>query len=72
MDRNQATGLILMSILLLLYFSFFGGQTEAPQKEETTTEQVETPTANNQPATLKFHHPHMLERSECFQMQFLS
>ena len=51
MDRNQATGLILMSILLLLYFSFFGGQTEAPQKEETTTEQVEPPTTNNQPAT---------------------
>ncbi len=41
MDRNQATGLILMSILLLLYFSFFGGQTDVPQKENSS-EQVES------------------------------
>jgi YidC/Oxa1 family membrane protein insertase len=41
MDRNQATGLILISIMLLLYFSFFGGQPDTPQKEETNTEKAE-------------------------------
>lgn len=51
MDRNQATGLILMSILLLLYFSFFGGQPDVPQTEEVATEQVEPSTTNEQPAT---------------------
>jgi YidC/Oxa1 family membrane protein insertase len=51
MDRNQATGLILMSILLLLYFSFFGGQTKTPQEEETATEQVDTATTNSQTPT---------------------
>jgi hypothetical protein len=26
MDKNQATGLVLMAILLLVYFIFFGNQ----------------------------------------------
>jgi YidC/Oxa1 family membrane protein insertase len=51
MDRNQATGLILMSILLLLYFSFFGGQTDVPQNDDTSTEQVEPSTTDEQTAT---------------------
>ncbi|MEN8247875.1 MAG: membrane protein insertase YidC [Bacteroidota bacterium] len=41
MDRNQATGLIIISIMLLLYFTFFGGQPDVPQDEEQATEQVE-------------------------------
>lgn len=60
MDRNQATGLILMSILLLLYFSFFGGQTEVPQKEDATTEQVE-PSPTNEPTTTNLN---AIEQSE--------
>ena len=51
MDRNQATGLILISIMLLLYFSFFGGQPDVPQTEQTSTEQVEPSTTNEQTAT---------------------
>jgi len=38
MDRNQATGLILISIMLLLYFSYFGGQPEIPPTEVNPTE----------------------------------
>lgn len=49
MDRNQATGLILISIMLLLYFSFFGGKPEVPPTEEATTEQVQADTTNIQP-----------------------
>jgi hypothetical protein len=37
MDRNQATGLILISVMLLLYFSFFGGQPDLPQNTTTDT-----------------------------------
>ena len=51
MDRNQATGLILISVMLLLYFSFFGGQTETPLQEETGTEQT-TPLTSGQPSTI--------------------
>ena len=40
-----------MSILLLLYFSFFGGQTDVPQEEETSTEQVEPSATNQESAT---------------------
>jgi len=52
MDKNQATGLILISIMLLLYFTFFGGQPEILPTEEVITEQAETPINNNtiQPA----------------------
>ncbi|MDX1286027.1 MAG: membrane protein insertase YidC, partial [Draconibacterium sp.] len=54
MDRNQATGLIIISIMLLLYFTFFGGQPDVPETEEQTgtTEIVETqPSDLNQATT---------------------
>jgi YidC/Oxa1 family membrane protein insertase len=44
MEKNQATGLILMSILLIGYFWFFGSPTEIPEPTENanTTEVVDT------------------------------
>ncbi|HHL52900.1 MAG TPA: membrane protein insertase YidC [Flammeovirgaceae bacterium] len=53
MDRNQATGLILISILLLLYFSYFGNQPQVPQNDQPAS--TETPvdsTASVAPTTL--------------------
>lgn len=42
MDRNQATGLILISVMLLLYFTFFGGAPENPEESNPdTTEMTE-------------------------------
>jgi len=48
MDKNQATGLILISIMLLLYFSFFGGQPDVTKTEDTALEQVDTSTVKEQ------------------------
>jgi YidC/Oxa1 family membrane protein insertase len=50
MDKNQATGLILISIMLLLYFSFFGNQPELPATEDVITEQAEQPQDTNRPS----------------------
>ena len=46
MDRNQATGLILISIMLLLYFTYFGGQPEIPPTEVNPSEFIESPPAS--------------------------
>ena len=35
MDRNQATGLVIISLMLILYFQFFGGQPEVPVTEDS-------------------------------------
>ncbi len=50
MDKNQATGLILISIMLLLYFSYFGSQPEVPPAGATTTEQTGGDTPASTPA----------------------
>ena len=43
MDRNQATGLILIALLLILYFQFFAPEPPEPQEspEVTTTQPLE-------------------------------
>lgn len=46
MDRNQATGLILISIMLLLYFTYFGGQPEIPPTEVNPSEFIDSPPAS--------------------------
>jgi YidC/Oxa1 family membrane protein insertase len=58
MDRNQATGLILISVMLLLYFSFFGGQPDVPQN--TTTDSTAQTTENNQPEALDQASPDII------------
>ena len=40
MDKNQATGLLLISALLIGYLYFFGNN-EVPAEETQTTEQVQ-------------------------------
>ena len=45
MDRNQAIGLMLMALLLLLYFQFFSPE---PPKEEPLA-QTEQSAENNSP-----------------------
>jgi YidC/Oxa1 family membrane protein insertase len=54
MDKNQATGLIIISLMLILYFQFFGGQPQPPQPgEDLTTEKTldEVRQDSIQPAT---------------------
>ena len=55
MDRNQATGLVIISLMLILYFQFFGGLPEEPQVEEgATTERTfdeVAPTTNTEAET---------------------
>ena len=41
MDRNQVTGLILISLMLILYFQFFA---PTPQPQEIPTEQPQAQT----------------------------
>jgi len=36
MDRNQATGLILIALLVILYFQFFAPETPKPKEQEQT------------------------------------
>ncbi len=46
MDRNQATGLILISLLLIVYFQFFA---PSPPPPEQTIENQQDPTAQRPP-----------------------
>lgn len=47
MDRNQATGLILIALLLLVYFNFLAPEpTEAPAPTETSETQTALPEQN--------------------------
>ena len=46
MDRNQATGLVVISLMLILYFQFFGGQPEQVAEETSTTTEATTSTDN--------------------------
>ncbi|WP_026464782.1 membrane protein insertase YidC [Adhaeribacter aquaticus] len=46
MDRNQAVGLVLISVMLIIYMTFFAPE---PKKEEPTTKG--TPTATINPST---------------------
>ncbi len=48
MDKNQATGLLLISLMVMVYLYFFGGQPETNPPVATTTEQV-APTTQNKP-----------------------
>lgn len=49
MDKNQATGLLLISIMVMGYFYFFGGPPELVEQPMQTTELV---TEQNQPQQL--------------------
>ncbi len=49
MDKNQATGLLLISLMVMVYFYFFGGSPELAEQPVQTTEQVIT---EQQPAQL--------------------
>jgi len=42
MDKNQATGLLLISLMVMVYFYFFGGPPELVEQPVQTTEQVVT------------------------------
>lgn len=57
MEKNQATGLILMSILLIGYFWFFGSPTDIPEPTESadTTELVDS--TSSAPALSKYEAP---------------
>ena len=49
MDKNQATGLLLISLMVMGYFYFFGGPPElVEQPVQTTTEQIVTEQQPNQ------------------------
>ena len=50
MEKNQATGLILMSVLLIGYFWFFGNSPEVPEvtDPQNTTEQVDSAAVSNE------------------------
>ena len=37
MDRNQATGLLVISLMILVYFYFFGGAPQKPEQAEPAT-----------------------------------
>ncbi|MTI21307.1 membrane protein insertase YidC [Fulvivirga sp. RKSG066] len=43
MDKNQATGLVLIALLVILYFQFFAPDPVEPENKETTTEATTTP-----------------------------
>jgi len=62
MDRNQATGLILISLLLILYFQFFGGPPKVPEttSNDSTSQVTQLPLSSqdslqpvNQSQTIK-------------------
>ena len=40
MDKNQATGLLLISLMVMVYFYFFGGAPQLPEQPVQTTEIV--------------------------------
>lgn len=40
MDRNQATGLLVISLMIMVYFYFFGGAPETPEQPKQATETV--------------------------------
>ncbi len=48
MDKNQATGLLLISLMVMVYFYFFGEQPELVEQPIQTTEQVVTEQQPNQ------------------------
>lgn len=37
MDKNQATGLLVISLMIMVYFYFFGGAPQLPEETEATT-----------------------------------
>lgn len=51
MDRNQAIGLLLSGLLLVIYFQFFAPEPAAPVAEDQTTEQEEQ-AASQQPSQI--------------------
>jgi len=51
MDKNTATGLILMSLLLIIYFQFFS-PTPEPQQEEIPAITQTIPQESNEPSNL--------------------
>ena len=53
MDKNQATGLILMSILLVAYFWFFGSPTELPENADNTSQTTEVDSSYNKSTEIK-------------------
>ena len=58
MDRNQVTGLILISLMLILYFQFFA---PTPQQQEIPTEQPQAQTEITQAEPAKAQVPQMAE-----------
>ena len=43
MDRNTATGLILISLMLIIYFQFFSPTPPPPEEQQAPVEQPQTP-----------------------------
>ncbi len=48
MDKNQATGLILMSVLLVAYFFFFGSPTDIPKETIDNEQEVQEDSTQKQ------------------------
>ncbi|MCZ6694421.1 MAG: membrane protein insertase YidC, partial [Bacteroidetes bacterium] len=66
MDKNQATGLILIFLLLMVYFQFFSGPTPVPPSPVTDPEVTTAPQALPSTET-----PTLLEHSETPEAQQL-
>jgi len=67
MDKNQATGLILIFLLLMVYFQFFSGPTPVPPSPVTDSVVTTAPQALPSEET-----PTLLEQSETPETQQLS
>ncbi|MDX1628424.1 MAG: membrane protein insertase YidC [Fulvivirga sp.] len=50
MDKNQATGLILIALMVILYFQFFAPEPQKPEEKEDTIATVETEEQTPPPA----------------------
>ena len=71
MDKNQVTGLILISLMLILYFQFFAPEPQPQETQETeNTTQSQTP-VEQQPETAVSELPQTLQTQDTANLQVL-
>jgi len=70
MDKNQVTGLILISLMLILYFQFFAPEPQ-PQEIQETESVTQSPTQVQPAETIVSDQPQLLQAQDTANLQVL-